>query len=76
MPNPAITPRGSFDGQPIGGRAALGQLINMYDLTVRETFVSPFERTLLLASAVAPSWRAVGDTLYIVADADIAEVLE
>jgi len=76
MPDPAITPRVSFDGQPVGGKLVLGQLISMYDLAVSETFASPFERTLLLASAVAPSWRAVGDTLYIVADADVAEVLE
>jgi hypothetical protein len=42
---------------------------------VRETFETPFARTLLLAAAVSPSWRAAGDTLYIVADADIAEIL-
>jgi predicted deacylase len=76
MPDAAITPRISFDGQPVSSGPRLGQLLNPYDLTLRESFETPFARSLLLAAAVKPGWRAAGDTLYIVADADIAEVWE
>jgi hypothetical protein len=30
----------------------------------------------MLAAAVHPAWRAAGDTVYILADADMAEVWE
>jgi len=76
LPHPAINPRASFDGQPIEGVPYLAQLLNSYDLTVHETFETPFARTLMLAAAVGPAWRAAGDTVYILADADAAEILE
>ena len=75
MPEPAVNPRASFEGQPITQRT-LGRLLNKYDLTFRQTFESPFERTLMLAAVIAPSWRAMGDSLYLLADADLAERLE
>lgn len=76
LPHPAVSPRASFEGQPIEGVPYLAQLLNSYDLTVRETFTTPFARTLMLAAAVGPAWRAAGDTVYILADADIAEIWE
>ena len=76
MPHPAINARASFTGEPIAGVPYLAQLLNPYDLTVRETYTTPFARTLMLAAACSPAWRAAGDTVYIVADADIAEVWE
>lgn len=72
MPEPHVNARSSFAGAPIATRV-LGRLLNKYDLTYRQTFESPFERTLMLAAVVAPSWRAMGDSLYLLADADIAE---
>jgi uncharacterized protein len=76
IPDPAITPRVSFQGDPVEGVPILGQLLNMYDLEFHQTFEAPFERTILLAAAVAPSWYYPGDTAYIVADADGAEILD
>lgn len=76
IPHPEINARASFDGEPIAGVPYLAQLLNPYDLTVRETYTTPFARTLMLAAACSPAWRAAGDTVYIVADADIAEVWE
>ncbi|MFN2203897.1 MAG: succinylglutamate desuccinylase/aspartoacylase family protein [Caldilineaceae bacterium] len=73
MPEPDITPQTSFEGKPLAGRRTLGKLINMYDLSVLETYETPFTNTVLLATAVNPSWHAPGDTLYIIADADLAE---
>jgi predicted deacylase len=74
MPEADITAETSFDGKPLsGGPRTLGKLINMYDLSVIETYETPFANTVLLATAVNPSWHAPGDTLYIIADADLAE---
>lgn len=74
IPDPEISARLSFDGQPVSGPRRLGSLIDSYDLSVRETFDTLFENTLLLAAAVQPSWHAAGDFLYIMADADAAEI--
>lgn len=76
LPDPAISPRVSFAGQPVAGAPVLARLLNPYDLTVAETFTTPFARTLFLAAACAPAWRMAGDIIYILADADAAEVLE
>jgi predicted deacylase len=75
MPESDITARTSFDGRPIAGSRVLGRLMDMYDLGVRETYETPFRNTLLLAAVVKPSWRAAGDFLYIMADADEAEIV-
>jgi predicted deacylase len=74
LPEPEITARVCFEGQPIAGPRTLAKLVDMYDFSVRERYETPFENTLLLAAAVRPSWHAAGDFLYIMADADIAEV--
>ena len=76
IPEPMLTPQAAFDGQPLAGPVTVGKLLNMYDLTVREEYKTPFKRTLLLASAVIPAWHFSGEIAYIYADADIAEVLE
>ena len=76
LPAAGINADASFAGQPIEGGRVLAQLLNPYDLSMRETFETPFNRTLLLAAAVNPGWRMAGDIVYIIADADIAEVLE
>jgi hypothetical protein len=76
IPNPAITPRTVFDGQPVSGVPVLGELLNMYDLTVRQKFEAPFERTLMLAAVAAPAWHYPGNYAYILFDADKAEVLD
>ena len=76
VPEPAITPQVAFDGQPIQGAQILGRLISPYDLTTRQEFATPFERTLMLATRVAPSWCAPGEFGYIITDADRAEVLD
>lgn len=75
LPHPTLNAQTSFDGEPVTGIPYLAQLLNPYDLTLRETYASPFARTLLLAAAVGPAWRTAGDTVYILADADAAEVL-
>jgi hypothetical protein len=54
----------------------LGELLNMYDLTVRQKFEAPFERTLMLAAVAAPAWHYPGNYAYILFDADKAEVLD
>jgi predicted deacylase len=76
VPAPAITPRRAFDGQPVSGVPVLGQLINPYDLSVRQEFETPFERTLMLATRVAPAWCTPGEFGYIITNADNAEVWE
>jgi predicted deacylase len=75
LPHPAINARASFDGEPVAAVPYLAQLVNPYDLTIHETYETPFARTLMLAAAVGPAWRTAGDTVYILADADEAEVL-
>jgi predicted deacylase len=74
VPDPAITPQTMFDGQPVVGVPVLGSLLNMYDLSVRQTFEAPFERTLMTAAVVAPSWVYPGSYAYILFDADGPEV--
>jgi hypothetical protein len=74
MPDPALSPRVSFDGRPIVGIPVLGRMLNMYDLTFRQAFEAPFERTLMLAGVIAPAWNYPGEFAYILADADAAEV--
>jgi predicted deacylase len=76
IPNRAITPQIVFDGKPVEGVPVLGELLNMYDLTVRQRFEAPFERTLMLAAVVATSWNYPGEYAYILFDADKAEILE
>jgi predicted deacylase len=76
VPDPAITPQHAFDGQPIAGPLVLGRLLNPYDLTVRQEFVAPFARTLMLATRIAPTWCTPGEFGYIITDADNAEILE
>lgn len=76
LPNPAITPQVAFDGQPVSGVPVLGELLNMYDLTIRQTFEAPFERTLMLACVVAPCWNYPGEYAYILFDADKAAILD
>lgn len=76
IPDPAITPRTSFEGKPVSGVPVFGRLLNMYDLDYHQDFEAPFERTLMLAASVAPAWYYPGDTAYIVADYDGAEVLD
>jgi uncharacterized protein len=76
VPEPAITPQVAFAGQPLEGAQVLGQLLNPYDLTVRQGFAAPFARTLMLATRVAPTWCTPGEFGYIITDADNAEVLE
>jgi hypothetical protein len=76
VPEPAITPRVAFDGQPIAGAQVLGRLLNPYDLTVRQEFATPFARTLMLATRVVPTWCTPGEFGYIITDADMAEVLD
>lgn len=73
MPEAEINARASFAGSPIRGPRILGTLVNKYDLGACETYETPFEKTLLLAAVVRPSWRAAGDFLYILADAVAAE---
>jgi predicted deacylase len=76
VPEPAVTPRAAFDGQPLVGAQVLGRLISPYDLTERQVFETPFERTLMLATRVAPTWCTPGEFGYIIVDADKAEVLD
>ena len=76
VPDVAITPQRAFDGQPIAGPLVLGQLLNPYDLTVRQEFAAPFARTLMLATRITPTWCTPGEFGYIITDADNAEVLE
>ncbi len=76
IPEPGMNPRAHFAGQAFTGMKVMGKMISSYDLSVREVYETPFERTMALAAVVGPSWRAAGDTLYIVADADLAEVWE
>ncbi len=76
MPDPAITAQRAFDGQPISGVPVLGSLLNPYDLTVRQTFETPFKRTLMLATRVTPTMCQPGEFGYIITNADEAEVLE
>jgi predicted deacylase len=75
VPDPAITPQTVFDGQPVTGVPVLGELLNMYDLSVRQRFEAPFERTLLIAAVVGPAWAYPGTYAYILFDADGAEIL-
>jgi uncharacterized protein len=74
VPEPAITPLAAFAGQPIVGAQVLGRLFNPYDLTLRQEFTTPFARTLMLATRVAPTWCTPGEFGYIITDADNAEV--
>jgi predicted deacylase len=74
IPDPAITPQTMFDGQPVAGLSVLGRLLNMYDLSIRQTFETPFERTIMTAAVVAPSWVYPGSYSYILFDADGPEV--
>lgn len=74
IPDVAITPQVVFDGQPVSGVPVLGELLNMYDLTVRQRFEAPFERTLLIAAVVGPSWSYPGTYAYILFDADGPDV--
>ncbi len=74
IPDPAINAQKSFDGEPVVGVPTLGRLLNPYDLTVRQTFDTPFAKTLMLAAVVSPSWNYPGEFAYILADADAAEV--
>lgn len=76
IPDARITPQVAFAGQPITDVSVLGQLINPYDLTVRQDFATPFARTLMLATRVAPGWCTPGEFGYIITNADNAEVLE
>jgi predicted deacylase len=76
VPDVAITARRAFDGQPVTGAPVLGRLVSPYDLTVRQEFTTPFERTLMLATRVAPTWCTPGEFGYIITNADNAEVLE
>jgi predicted deacylase len=76
IPEPVVTAQFAFDGQPLEGLVTVGKLLNMYDLTVREEYKTPFQRTLLLASVVVPAWHFSGEIAYIYADADKAEVLD
>lgn len=76
VPDPAITPQTVFDGQPVVGVPVLGELLNMYDLTIRQRFEAPFERTLLIAAVVAPCWNYPGEYAYILFNADEAEVMD
>ena len=76
VPDPAITPQRAFDGQPIAGPLVLGQLLNPYDLTVRQEFAAPFARTLMLATRITPTWCTPGEFGYIITNADNAEILE
>jgi hypothetical protein len=76
IPDPAISPRASFEGKPVSGVPVFGRLLNMYDLDYHQDFEAPFERTLMLAASVAPAWYYPGDTAYILADYDGAEVLD
>lgn len=76
VPEPAITPQAAFDGQPIAGPCILGRLINPFDLSERQRFETPFARTLMLATRVAPTWCTPGEFGYIITDADNAEVLD
>lgn len=75
IPEAILTPQVAFDGQPLDGPVTVGKLFNMYDLTVREEYKTPFKHTLLLASVVTPAWHFSGEIAYIYADADKAEVL-
>jgi predicted deacylase len=74
VPNPAITPQTVFNGQPVRGVPVLGELLNMYNLTVRQRFEAPFERTLLIAAVVRPAWSYPGTYAYILFDADGPDV--
>jgi predicted deacylase len=76
IPEPGIDARVSFVGQPVEGPRVLGKLLNMYDLSFRQEFATPFKRTLLLAAVVAPSWNYPGSFAYILANADDAQVRE
>lgn len=76
IPEPAITPQVFFAGQPIEGPVTFGKLLNMYDLSIREVYESPFKNTLLLASVIVPTWNNPGQIAYIYADADKAEIIE
>lgn len=74
IPEPGIDGHTSFVGQPIAGPRVLGRLLNMYDLSYRQEFATPFARTLLLATPVTPAWNYPGEIAYIFADADAAEM--
>jgi predicted deacylase len=74
IPDPAITPQTVYDGEPVVGVPVLGELLSMYDLTVRQTFEAPFERTLLIAAVVGPLWTYPGNYAYILFDADGPDV--
>lgn len=76
VPDPAITAWTAFSGEPVEGAPVLGRLLNMYDLTIRQEFKAPFQRTLMLATVVGPSWFYPGSPAYLLADAGIAEVLD
>jgi predicted deacylase len=76
VPDPKTNAKTAFDGQPVEGVPVLGRLLNPYDLTVRQTFEAPFSRTLMLASVIAPVWTYPGETAYMLADADKAEVVD
>ena len=64
IPNPAITPQTVFDGQPVTGVPVFSELLNMYDLTVRQAFEAPFDRTLVDCRVVGPAWSYAGLRLY------------
>ena len=74
IPDQSITPQTMFDGQPVVGVPVLGRLLNMYDLTIRQTFETPFARTILTAAVVTPTWAYPGSYAYILFDADGPEV--
>jgi Succinylglutamate desuccinylase / Aspartoacylase family len=74
IPDLSFTPRTMFDGQPVVGIPVLGRLLNMYDLSIRQTFETPFERTILTAAVVAPTWAYPGSYAYILFDADGPDV--
>jgi predicted deacylase len=76
IPDPKITAHLAFRGEPLVGVPTLGRLQNMYDLTIRQEIENPFERTLLLGTPVAPTFCHPGDLLFLLADADAAEVLD
>ena len=52
IPAASINADASFAGQPIEGVRVLAQLLNPYDLSMRATFETPFDRTLMLAASV------------------------
>jgi hypothetical protein len=76
VPDPAITAEAAFRGEPVEGVPVLGRLLDMYELRIRQEFETPFQRTLMLATVVGPSWFHSGSPAYLFADADVAEVLD